>query len=116
MVVSSYTQDLQVREPKMDPIPSVRCRRSKGVDGWTAGDVPHDNVHLRARTGVWRCEKKHDIGEGSGITKNDSVSGWQLSGILNIYPLVICYKAIENGAIIVSFPIKNGDYFHGYVK
>ena len=29
---------------------------------------------------------------------------------VNRYPLVICYIAIENTLIIVSFPIKNGDF------
>ena len=34
----------------------------------------------------------------------------------NWYPLVICYIAIEHGhRIRVSFPIKNGGYFHSYV-
>ena len=29
----------------------------------------------------------------------------------DIYPLVICYIAIENGPVeIVDFPIKNGDF------
>ena len=35
----------------------------------------------------------------------------------NLYPLVICYIAIENGPVeIVDFPIKNGGSFHSYVK
>ena len=34
-----------------------------------------------------------------------------------IYPLVICYIAIENGPVeIVDFPIKHGGSFHSYVS
>ena len=33
-----------------------------------------------------------------------------------VYPLVICYIAIENGPVeIVDFPMKNGWLFHSYV-
>ena len=30
--------------------------------------------------------------------------------IEDVYPLVICYIAIENTLIILNFPIKNGDF------
>ena len=36
-----------------------------------------------------------------------------------IYPLVICYIAMENGHLEylqLNFPSKNGDVFHSYVK
>ena len=34
-----------------------------------------------------------------------------------IYPLVICYIAIENGPVeIVDLPIENGGSFHSYGK
>ena len=29
---------------------------------------------------------------------------------MEIYPLVICYIAIENGTFIVDLPIKDGDF------
>ena len=32
------------------------------------------------------------------------------------YPLVICYRAIENGQFIVDFPIKEMYLFHSYVN
>ena len=31
-------------------------------------------------------------------------------GVPCIYPLVICYIAIENGPFIVDFPIKHGEF------
>ena len=33
-----------------------------------------------------------------------------------IYPLVICYIAIEYGPFIVELPIKNGDFPYMYVS
>ena len=39
---------------------------------------------------------------------------WDINGI---YPLVICYIAIENGPVeIVDLPMKNGGSFHSYVN
>ena len=36
--------------------------------------------------------------------------------MVNSYPLVICYIAIENGPVeIVDFPIKNGGSFHSFL-
>ena len=31
------------------------------------------------------------------------------------HPLVICYIAMENGGLIVDFPMKNGGSFNSYV-
>ena len=30
--------------------------------------------------------------------------------LVRIYPLVICYIAMENGPVIVDLPMKNGDF------
>ena len=36
--------------------------------------------------------------------------------VVKLYPLVICYMAIEHGPVdIVSFPIKNGGSFHSFL-
>ena len=37
-------------------------------------------------------------------------------GLYGMYPLVICYVAIENGHRILSFPMKNCGSFHCYLK
>ena len=37
-------------------------------------------------------------------------------GFNGIYPLVICYIAIENGQFMVDLPIKDGDFPVRYVS
>ena len=51
----------------------------------------------------WGCKK----------TGRDSIiQGFRgfTSQTFQIYPLVICYRAIENGTLIVDLPIKDADF------
>jgi hypothetical protein len=41
---------------------------------------------------------------------------WLYTYIIMIYPLVICYIAIENCPFIVDLPMKNMVIFHSYVS
>ena len=53
------------------------------------------------------------VGTNDGYVKLVDVTSsgvWVYPCVVNCYPLVICYMAIEDGPFIVDLPIENGDF------
>jgi hypothetical protein len=53
------------------------------------------------------------VGTNDGYVKLVDVTSsgvWVYPCVVNCYPLVICYIAIEDGPFIVDLPIENGDF------
>ena len=59
------------------------------------------------------AEKNHQLLEVHDFQPRNREGHWMSLEIL--YPLVICYIAIENGHLYSEFPMKNGGSFHSYV-
>ena len=75
----------------------------------TMFDLTHQQ-RFDACHGNFRCQKHCVItGTHRGGLLNIFVHFWQCPGAM-LYPLVICYIAIENVPFIVDLPMKNGDF------
>ena len=61
-----------------------------------------NNVSVRQGTKLWRVL--------TSVSDFFKAPLKQIPGPLNIYPLVICYIAMENGPFIVDLPIKDCDF------
>ena len=61
--------------------------------------------HLRRQHQRLRQGQRLD----TGAADLSGVDGWKAAVESGLYPLVICYIAIENGPFIDGLPIKNGD-------